>query len=286
MIEYPDMRASAIYMLRSLADPEHQQRIWIEGDLPNWRYWDALDMIVRDSEMNGLDEEDLSGQVGLTFENAEEAAAVQKVYELLWPLVDKLGDADDAVYVADPVWPEIVAAAQAALAALGIDDHRVRYRQPDRRLMHRAGARSLREMMDSIKVPGVRYGSARAELVENIRAFADTAYQRRVWVDRDMPYADYDDSAGRTAKAIVRIVEQRSKAPKKLIGEILRSEEEEDALRRLIARLEEAGAGRDEVPDSELIARPAWRGVVDAAHATLDSFGVDDHAMQIANPPS
>ncbi|MER5935306.1 hypothetical protein [Streptomyces sp. NPDC002054] len=115
-VEFPDARLQMASMLSSLASPEHQQRVWL-AEVRGPADVDDLTMVV-----NFLDDtrvlEDPEGVVGEVLRNENEARAMRELSDVLYPLIDELGDAPDSVYLASRRWPLVVEAARRALSSM------------------------------------------------------------------------------------------------------------------------------------------------------------------------
>ncbi|MGX1560379.1 SCO4402 family protein [Streptomyces sp. NPDC055506] len=109
----------------------------------------------------------------------------------------------------------------------------------------------------------------RAEIVVSVRALADPAYQRRVWIDREYPSPDYYDDLTLTVNILYDDTTVLAD-PQAALGRTLASEAEVEAMSRLADELTRAldEVGRDQ-PDERFLASPAWPSVVDAASAAL-----------------
>ena len=117
-VRFPAMRREVIACLESLADPEHQQRIWIERRYPHESYFDDLAQCV-----NVLDDivpaSRLEASIGTVLVSESEVrcvAAYHQALDLVFARHDR-NDAD-AVFLADSGWPAVVDAAHLALTEL------------------------------------------------------------------------------------------------------------------------------------------------------------------------
>ncbi|MEV0964483.1 MULTISPECIES: SCO4402 family protein [unclassified Streptomyces] len=115
-VEFPDARLRIASMLSSLASPEHQRRVWLAevrgpGDV------DDLTMVVNfldDTRVLG----DPEGLVGEVLRNGSEARAMRELSDVLYALIDDLGEAPDSAYLASRCWPSVVEAARRALRSM------------------------------------------------------------------------------------------------------------------------------------------------------------------------
>ncbi|MFJ8229642.1 hypothetical protein ACIQ9E_06720 [Streptomyces sp. NPDC094448] len=112
-VEFPAVRVQVAAVLKSLADSRHQQHVWADRAQGPGDAVDDLTMVV-----NVLDDarvlENPEQTVGEVLRDEHEAAALRELAELLDVLIDMLGDAPDADYMASPRWPAIVRAARTA----------------------------------------------------------------------------------------------------------------------------------------------------------------------------
>lgn len=116
-VRFPQMRNYVIDALRSLADVNHQRVVWgcYEEGVP---YYDDLTLNVHVLYDDCQVVPEPSTAVGaVLFEH--EVPALTALDAALGPMIDDLQDASDDAYIADPRWPDVVAAAAAALVAMG-----------------------------------------------------------------------------------------------------------------------------------------------------------------------
>jgi len=111
------MRMGVIDALRSLADREYQERVWINRIYPHERYYDDLSMRIHTL----YDDTDVlaapAGMVGDVIYSSE-IDSLHQLDSILSPLIDELGDADDSTYLADPRWDQVIRASDAALRTM------------------------------------------------------------------------------------------------------------------------------------------------------------------------
>ncbi|WP_143174075.1 hypothetical protein [Streptoalloteichus hindustanus] len=81
---YPGVRLQVLSAVESLADREHQERVWVRRELPH----------------------------------PDEVVPLRRLGEVFGLLVDELGDEPDEVYLADPRWEEVVNRSAEALAVM------------------------------------------------------------------------------------------------------------------------------------------------------------------------
>lgn len=127
MVELPYVRSSVIEILRDLADPEFQQRVWVEkrGD-PN--LIETLRQTVSDLFDLYLDDKDIGGSVGVVLENQAEARAIEKLSRALLPLYESLpvtepftDEREAASALSMPGWTTVVECAGNALELMSDD---------------------------------------------------------------------------------------------------------------------------------------------------------------------
>ncbi|WP_307792501.1 SCO4402 family protein [Streptomyces verrucosisporus] len=114
-VEFPGARLQVTAALRSLADAEHQRRVWVDGEPLSDDFGDDLSLVVSVlfDDIHVL--ENPQAAFGEVLGSREEVEAMQRLSSLLEPLLQDLGDAPDAAYLASPSWPLVVQAADAAL---------------------------------------------------------------------------------------------------------------------------------------------------------------------------
>ena len=113
-ITLPGRRKELIAFIEELADPGIQERFWI-------RYEDApMSSDIDEVFHFFFDDTDIGEspfeQIGICLHNAEEAALVKGITDLLESMLSRLGDVESQKYMADPMWSEVVARASAALS--------------------------------------------------------------------------------------------------------------------------------------------------------------------------
>ncbi|WP_142162835.1 hypothetical protein [Cellulomonas sp. SLBN-39] len=116
-MRFPQMRDYVIDALRSLADVDHQRVVWGRYE-EGVRYYDDLTLNVHVLYDDCQVVPEPSTAVGaVLFEH--EVPAFTALHAALDPMIDDLQDASDDVYITDPRWPDVVAAAAAALVVMG-----------------------------------------------------------------------------------------------------------------------------------------------------------------------
>lgn len=118
-VRFPQMRAEVIDAVRALADPEYQRRVWIRQELPQPDYYDDLTVNIHILYDDTRVLEEPAGTVGDVLRSGDEAAAMVPLARQLDAVFDRYGtDLGDEEYLNTPEWPDVVRAAQTALAAL------------------------------------------------------------------------------------------------------------------------------------------------------------------------
>lgn len=110
------MRSDVLDALRSLADRGYQEREWGTYREEDHRYDDlTLNVHLLYDDCRVLPNP--ASQVG-TVLYAGDVEPLRRVGAVLGPLIDDLGEASDAEYLADPRWLLVVTAAAQAVANL------------------------------------------------------------------------------------------------------------------------------------------------------------------------
>ncbi|MEV5510388.1 SCO4402 family protein [Streptomyces orinoci] len=112
------MRDEVISAVRSLADREHQQRVWVERRFPHPGYFDDFSL-----SLNILDDATVLDRphkaVGFTLRSGHEAEAMARLAERLDEVLRAVGRQEpDAAFLASPLWAQVVSAANDALHTL------------------------------------------------------------------------------------------------------------------------------------------------------------------------
>ncbi|WP_194813403.1 hypothetical protein [Nocardia sp. XZ_19_385] len=117
-VQYPEMRKSVIEALESFADLDYQKRVWIDREFPQENFYDDLDVNVSILYDDCVVVPDPRGRIGTVLIDGPEVDRLIELDQVLGPMISRLGNAPDATYLGDSEWPLVVAAAQAALAAM------------------------------------------------------------------------------------------------------------------------------------------------------------------------
>ncbi|HEY8717071.1 SCO4402 family protein [Pengzhenrongella sp.] len=115
-VTFPEMRNEVIAALRSFSDPVHQATRWGRWE-EGVNYYDDLTLNVNtlydDCQVLPSPE---SAVPDVLLE--ADVPALRALDNALGPMIRDLGNRPDTDYLADPRWPTVVAAAQAALDAM------------------------------------------------------------------------------------------------------------------------------------------------------------------------
>ncbi|HEU5023589.1 MAG TPA: hypothetical protein VFV01_01585 [Spirillospora sp.] len=110
------MRREVIEALQALSDPEYQRRVWVDRNYPQPGFYDDLTHNINVLYDDTSVAEDPRGQIGLTLENAEEVAAMERLTAVLDPILDSLPTKiDDGAVISLPDWGAVVRAAREAV---------------------------------------------------------------------------------------------------------------------------------------------------------------------------
>jgi hypothetical protein len=117
-VEFPAMRREVLDALAALADAEYQQRVWVRREYPRLDFFDdvkaRVNALYDDCQVLPAPESRL-WTVLLPGDELNRLRALDRVFS---PLIDELGAAPDAAYLADPRWADVTKAAGGALAAM------------------------------------------------------------------------------------------------------------------------------------------------------------------------
>jgi len=112
------MRAEVMRTLACLADIEYQRRVWVDKTFPSPGYFDDFDEAVHALYDDCQVLPDPMGRVGSVLIDGEEVDRLKALGVALDAVMEDLGEADDVEYLDDARWPDVVAAATGALAAM------------------------------------------------------------------------------------------------------------------------------------------------------------------------
>lgn len=111
---YPEMRQELLETATVLADPEYQQRVWVERRIPPRIDDDSFDYAVHFIYDDTCLGEDASQAIGLYVRDEREADAIRILVDALDKLFLARGTGlTDAQYLACTEWPHVVDAAKA-----------------------------------------------------------------------------------------------------------------------------------------------------------------------------
>lgn len=177
-VRYPYMRREAIRAVAALADRQYQERVWVNRLLPHPNYYDALDEEIHwlfdDLELLP-DPGPADGDVLLP---GDECAHLRNLGAAFDPMIDRLGDAPDDQYLADPEWPSIVDLAQLCLPAMILAGGWERT-ETDAELYGQLRAQR--------RIPTVSLPATRRRAIRAVAALADTDFQQRTWPNPASP---------------------------------------------------------------------------------------------------
>jgi len=113
------MRNEVIGALRALADPAHQEAVWIRREYPHPGYYDDFDHNIHILYDDSGVCEDPFGSIGSYLKSSREAEVVSQLAEALNALLAAEGDdRSDSEYLRSPHWQAVVHAASAAYEVL------------------------------------------------------------------------------------------------------------------------------------------------------------------------
>lgn len=118
IVRYPEMRLQVFSAVSALADPQYQQRVWLDRIYPHENYYDDLDLNINILYDDTSVLSDPASTMGQILANHEEVEGFRSLAGLLDPIIDELGDSSDSRYMSHPGWPAVVDAAKSALAVM------------------------------------------------------------------------------------------------------------------------------------------------------------------------
>jgi hypothetical protein len=101
MVTHQQMRAQVAECICALGDAEYQTRVWINRQFPHAKFFDDLSMNVGFLYDTAFVMDDPHRRIGDVFVDSDEADSVRALAEILGPIIDRLGGASDAAYLAD-----------------------------------------------------------------------------------------------------------------------------------------------------------------------------------------
>jgi len=117
-IKYPEMRREVANALAALADPEYQQRVWIDRNYPRDNFYDDLSLNI--NILYDMVLPDPTSRKGAVLLDENEVEQLTRLEEVLGPLIADLRDAPDGAYMSDPRWKQVVVAASSALSCMDV----------------------------------------------------------------------------------------------------------------------------------------------------------------------
>lgn len=117
-VKLPDMRTEVISALRSLSDPEYQQRVWIDRIYPHPDFFDDFTLNINILGDAGVWDAPRDA-VGYTLASDAEATSMASLVARLDEIIEAVGsESPDSDFLASPLWQGIVEAARNALESL------------------------------------------------------------------------------------------------------------------------------------------------------------------------
>lgn len=118
-IKYPEMRKELVGHLQALADPEYQQRVWVEGGSEGAIQHDEFDYAVHFLYDDTQLAKDPRSTIGSILRDTWEADRIETLVSAIEGIFQKYGtELSDAQYIELPEWLSVVGAAREALAAV------------------------------------------------------------------------------------------------------------------------------------------------------------------------
>ena len=118
----------------------------------------------------------------------------------------------------------------------------------------------------------LRYRNIREELIETLRAFADTSYQKRFWLHNELPIEGWIDDFNENINFFGDIGLDVAN-PEKIVGVILLNKEELDAVQATKIAIYNVleNIGREvRIPIEDYIDSPYWPDVVEKARIAYE----------------
>jgi hypothetical protein len=116
MVKYPKMREELLETLRTLADREYQNKVWLERDYSLGIEYDSFDEVVHFLYDDTVLAENPNAAIGLIIKNEKEVCLIQAVCRAIDKVFEALGlDKSDQEYINSDEWETVVSAASCAL---------------------------------------------------------------------------------------------------------------------------------------------------------------------------
>jgi hypothetical protein len=114
-LRYPEMRRELVSYIKSLADKQYQQGVWLNGDLHPDIVHDELDYAIHFLYDDTILAKDPYALIGWILLSKEEAEAITRLIENLDLLFDKYGtELEDRDYLRKNEWLDVLQAAKSA----------------------------------------------------------------------------------------------------------------------------------------------------------------------------
>ncbi|MGL5059378.1 MAG: SCO4402 family protein [Microcoleus sp.] len=121
MVKYPKMREELLETLRSLADREYQDKVWLDGDYPPGIECDSFDEAVHFLYDDTVLSENPDGAIGVIIEDEKEARLMSAVCQAIDLVFEVLGTGvSDEEYIKSAEWTGVVEAALKALQVMEV----------------------------------------------------------------------------------------------------------------------------------------------------------------------
>ena len=113
MVAYPEMRNYLIESIRTLADEDYQQRVWLNGEVPHVKYEDCFAFVINCLFDDLALDSDGEKAIGAILEDESELTTVQNLVKILDDLIDKIGeDKSDVEFLNSQEWPAVIYSAK------------------------------------------------------------------------------------------------------------------------------------------------------------------------------
>lgn len=117
--KYPEMRKELVGHLQALADPEYQQRVWVEGGSEGAIQHDEFDYAVHFLYDDTQLARDTRSTIGSILRDTGEVDRIETLVSAIEGIFQRYGtELSDAQYIGLPEWRSVVGAAREALTAV------------------------------------------------------------------------------------------------------------------------------------------------------------------------
>ena len=121
MVKYPKMREELLETLRSLADRDYQEQVWVKRDYPLGIKYDCFDEAVHFLFDDTVLAENPDAAIGVIIDNEKEARLISAVCQAIDLVLEVLGtEASDEEYIKSSEWTMVVEAALKALQVMEV----------------------------------------------------------------------------------------------------------------------------------------------------------------------